>query len=39
MEHTIRVVRAEKLYRRAGFAHYALDPAVGQAGFMQKWLA
>lgn len=29
---------AEKLYRRAGFAHYELDPAMGQAGFMQKWL-
>jgi ribosomal protein S18 acetylase RimI-like enzyme len=30
---------AEKLYRRVGFAYYALDPAMGQAGFMQKWLA
>lgn len=29
---------AEKLYRRVGFAYYALDPAMGQAGFMQKWL-
>jgi ribosomal protein S18 acetylase RimI-like enzyme len=30
---------AEKLYRRVGFAYYELDPAMGQAGFMQKWLA
>lgn len=30
---------AEKLYRRVGFAYYTLDPAMGQAGFMQKWLA
>jgi ribosomal protein S18 acetylase RimI-like enzyme len=29
---------AEKLYRRVGFAYYELDPAMGQAGFMQKWL-
>ena len=29
---------AEKLYQRVGFAYYALDPAMGQAGFMQKWL-
>jgi len=21
-----------------GFANYVLDPAMGQAGFMQKWL-
>jgi ribosomal protein S18 acetylase RimI-like enzyme len=30
---------AEKLYRRVGFAYYELDPAMGQAGFMQKWLS
>ena len=29
---------AMRLYQRAGFAHYQLDPAMGQAGFMQKWL-
>jgi ribosomal protein S18 acetylase RimI-like enzyme len=30
---------AVKLYERVGFAYYELDPAMGQAGFMQKWLA
>lgn len=30
---------AQRLYRRVGFANYVLDPAVGQAEFMQKWLA
>lgn len=30
---------AVTLYRRIGFAGYALDPALGQATFMQKWLA
>lgn len=25
-------------YRRFGFAPYTLDPAAGQASFMQKWL-
>jgi len=29
---------AMRLYQRAGFAHYQLDPAMGKAGFMQKWL-
>lgn len=29
---------AMRLYERIGFAQYALDPAAGQAGFMQKWL-
>ncbi len=29
---------AIRLYERAGFAHYALDPAMGQAQFFQKWL-
>lgn len=29
---------AMRLYQRAGFANYQLDPAMGQAGFMQKWL-
>ncbi|WP_101048997.1 GNAT family N-acetyltransferase [Macromonas nakdongensis] len=29
---------AVQLYRRIGFAGYALDPALGQARFMQKWL-
>ena len=30
---------AAKLYHRVGFANYQLDPAMGQAQFMQKWLA
>ena len=29
---------AMKLYARVGFASYELDPAMGQARFMQKWL-
>lgn len=29
---------AQKLYRRVGFENYQLDPAMGQAEFMQKWL-
>jgi ribosomal protein S18 acetylase RimI-like enzyme len=29
---------ALKSYARFGFAPYALDPAAGQASFMQKWL-
>lgn len=29
---------AQKLYRRLGFENYQLDPAMGQARFMQKWL-
>lgn len=29
---------AMRLYARTGFAQYALDPASGQASFMQKWL-
>ncbi len=29
---------ALKAYARAGFAPYQLDPAAGQAVFMQKWL-
>ena len=29
---------AMRLYARAGFAQYALDPAAGYAGFMQRWL-
>lgn len=29
---------AMRLYARVGFADYALDPAAGQARFMQKWL-
>ena len=29
---------AERLYRRVGFDHYQLDPSMGQAQFMQKWL-
>lgn len=29
---------AQKLYRRLGFDNYQLDPAMGQAQFMQKWL-
>jgi ribosomal protein S18 acetylase RimI-like enzyme len=31
-------VGADRLYRRLGFANYELDPAMGQAQFMQKWL-
>lgn len=27
------------LYRRLGYAGYQLDPAMGTAGFMQKWIA
>jgi ribosomal protein S18 acetylase RimI-like enzyme len=29
---------ATKLYERIGFAAYELDPAMGQATFLQKWL-
>ena len=29
---------AYRLYQRLGFANYQLDPAMGQAQFMQKWL-
>ncbi len=29
---------AQKLYRRVGFDNYQLDPNMGQAQFMQKWL-
>lgn len=29
---------AMRAYGRAGFAAYQLDPAMGQASFMQKWL-
>ena len=29
---------ATRSYLRFGFAQYALDPAVGHAMFMQKWL-
>jgi ribosomal protein S18 acetylase RimI-like enzyme len=31
-------VSAQKLYRRIGFDHYQLDPNMGMAQFMQKWL-
>lgn len=30
---------AVSLYKRTGFAGYQLDPALGHATFMQKWLA
>ena len=30
---------AIKLYERVGFAAYQLDPAMGHAQFLQKWLA
>lgn len=30
---------AAKLYRRIGFENYQLDPGMGHALFMQKWLA
>jgi ribosomal protein S18 acetylase RimI-like enzyme len=29
---------AKRLYERIGFAGYQLDPAMGTAQFMQKWL-
>ena len=29
---------AQALYRRAGFDNYQLDPALGSAQFLQKWL-
>ena len=29
---------AIKLYERLGFAGYELDPAMGHAQFLQKWL-
>lgn len=29
---------ALRLYQRIGFANYQLDPAMGQAQFLQKWL-
>jgi ribosomal protein S18 acetylase RimI-like enzyme len=29
---------ALRLYQRIGFADYQLDPALGEARFMQKWL-
>lgn len=29
---------ALRLYQRTGFADYVLDPAMGQARFLQKWL-
>jgi hypothetical protein len=32
-------VSAMRLYARAGFAAYELDPAAGQASLTQKWLA
>jgi ribosomal protein S18 acetylase RimI-like enzyme len=31
-------VGAMQLYRRVGFSNYQLDPAQGQAQFLQKWL-
>jgi len=31
-------VGAVKLYRRVGFSNYQLDPAMGDAQFLQKWL-
>ena len=31
-------VNAVKLYERIGFAGYQLDPAMGSAQFLQKWL-
>lgn len=29
---------AARLYQRIGFEHYQLDPSLGHAQFMQKWL-
>ncbi|TAL66673.1 MAG: GNAT family N-acetyltransferase [Burkholderiaceae bacterium] len=31
--------RARRLYERVGFADFRLDPAMGPAQFLQKWLA
>ena len=31
--------KAIRLYTRVGFANYQLDPAMGQAQFLQKWLS
>ena len=31
-------VSAQKLYRRVGFDNYQLEPIMGHAQFMQKWL-
>lgn len=31
-------IGARRLYERVGFAGYQLDPAMGQAQFLQKWL-
>lgn len=31
-------IGAIRLYNRVGFANYQLDPAMGQAQFLQKWL-
>ena len=30
---------ANRLYQRVGFAGYQLDPALGSAQFLQKWLS
>ncbi len=30
---------AQALYQRAGFVSYQLDPALGRAQFLQKWLS
>jgi ribosomal protein S18 acetylase RimI-like enzyme len=32
-------VGAIKLYRRIGFSNYQLDPSMGNAQFLQKWLS
>ena len=32
-------VGATKLYHRIGFESYQLDPAMGHAQFLQKWIA
>lgn len=32
-------VGAAKLYHRIGFANYQLDPSMGEAQFLQKWLS
>lgn len=32
-------IRGLRSYEHFGFEHYALDPQMGQAMFMQKWLA
>ncbi|MEI6804508.1 MAG: hypothetical protein WCK83_15225 [Burkholderiales bacterium] len=34
----VELLDAHALYRRVGFANYELDPDMGCAEFLQKWL-